>query len=77
MRETTATPVAPARARTRRRAVAGGRDLAAYLFVLPLTAIFALFYLWPAVSTILSSFFSWGLLQPWRLTASSRDRCCH
>jgi ABC-type sugar transport system permease subunit len=68
MRETTATRVAPARAGSRRRRVVGGRDLAAYLFVLPLTAIFALFYLWPAVSTILSSFFSWGLLQPWRLT---------
>jgi raffinose/stachyose/melibiose transport system permease protein len=41
---------------------------AAYLFVLPLVAIFAGFYLWPAFNTAASSFFRWGLLQPWKVT---------
>lgn len=38
-----------------------------YLFVLPLVVVFIGFYLWPAVSTIASSFFRWGLLNPWRV----------
>jgi ABC-type sugar transport system permease subunit len=33
-----------------------------------LLAVFAAFYLWPAINTIGSSFFQWGLLRPWRLT---------
>lgn len=39
----------------------------AYAFVLPLVAVFVGFYLWPALNTVLSSFFEWGLLGPWRL----------
>lgn len=35
------------------------------LFVGPILLVFALFYLWPAVQTVLSSFFEWGLLNPW------------
>src|SRR5512132_2793213 len=37
---------------------------APYVFVAPLLAVFALFYLWPALVTVLSSFFRWGLLRP-------------
>lgn len=36
-----------------------------YLFTAPLVAVFVGFYLWPAVQTIGSSFFRWGLLNPW------------
>jgi ABC-type sugar transport system permease subunit len=50
----------------------GRGSRAAYLFVLPLMVIFAGFYAWPALSTALSSFFSWGLLRPWRLTEPSQ-----
>jgi ABC-type sugar transport systems, permease components len=39
--------------------------------VLPLLVVFAGFYLWPAVSTVASSFFRWGLLNPWRVDAPS------
>lgn len=39
----------------------------AYLFAGPLLVVFALFYLWPAVNTLASSFFQWGLLNPWSL----------
>ncbi|HEY7597698.1 MAG TPA: sugar ABC transporter permease [Actinophytocola sp.] len=39
-------------------------DRVAWLFVAPLALIFAGFYLWPAVQTILSSFFEWSLLAP-------------
>jgi raffinose/stachyose/melibiose transport system permease protein len=38
------------------------------LFVSPLVAVFVGFYLWPAVQTIASSFFEWGLLRPWSAT---------
>lgn len=34
-------------------------------FVAPLLLIFLAFYLWPAVQTVASSFFEWGLLRPW------------
>ncbi|HEX5039777.1 MAG TPA: sugar ABC transporter permease [Candidatus Limnocylindria bacterium] len=50
-----------------------GRGLArreariAYLFVLPAVLVFALFYLWPALNTLLSSLFTWGILRPWQL----------
>jgi ABC-type sugar transport system permease subunit len=30
-------------------------------------AIFVGFYLWPALATFLSSFFTWGMLNPWRI----------
>ena len=40
-----------------------------YAFIAPLLAIFAGFYLWPAINTIGSSFYTWGLLNPWRLTS--------
>ncbi len=36
-------------------------------FVGPLLVVFGAFYLWPAVNTILGSFFRWGLLRPWSL----------
>jgi ABC-type sugar transport system permease subunit len=60
-----ATPIVtelPSRARPR------GDGLAAAAFVFPLAVIFAAFYLWPAASTIASSLFRWGLLNPWRAT---------
>jgi ABC-type sugar transport system permease subunit len=47
---------------------AAGEGMTAAAFVAPLLAIFAAFYLWPAINTIGSSFFQWGLLRPWRLT---------
>ena len=37
----------------------------AYLFAGPLLVVFALFYLWPTVTTVVSSLFRWGLLNPW------------
>lgn len=46
--------------------------LVPYGFVAPLLAIFAAFYLWPAINTVGSSLFEWGLLgRPWRLTSPS------
>ncbi len=57
-----------AAARARRRPLVGER-LVPYLFVGPLLAIFAAFYLWPAINTVGSSLFSWGLLNPWKLTS--------
>ncbi|MBW3604495.1 MAG: hypothetical protein KY460_06190 [Actinobacteria bacterium] len=33
-------------------------------FLGPLVVIFALFYLWPAFNTVVSSFFEWGLAIP-------------
>ncbi|MQA62935.1 MAG: ABC transporter permease subunit [Actinophytocola sp.] len=38
---------------------------APYLFITPLLVIFVGFYLYPALVTVLSSFFRWGLLRPW------------
>jgi ABC-type sugar transport system permease subunit len=38
-----------------------------YLFAGPLLVVFTLFYLWPATSTVVSSLFRWGLLNPWSL----------
>jgi ABC-type sugar transport system permease subunit len=43
------------------------RGGAAYLFVLPAVLIFALFYLWPALNTVLSSLFTWSILAPWQV----------
>lgn len=39
-----------------------------YLFVAPLVLVFAGFYLWPALTTIVSSLFRWGMLNPWQPT---------
>lgn len=39
----------------------------AYAFVGPLLVVFSLFYLWPALNTLIGSFFRWGLLRPWDL----------
>lgn len=47
---------------TRRRRPRGG----AYLFILPALVVFVLFYLYPALNTLLSSLFSWGVLRPWQ-----------
>src|SRR5213079_1479993 len=47
---------------------------APYVFVAPLLAVFALFYLWPALVTVLSSFFRWGLLRPWSPVEPARWR---
>jgi raffinose/stachyose/melibiose transport system permease protein len=38
----------------------------AYLFILPALLIFALFYLYPALNTIVSSLFRWSVLSPWQ-----------
>ena len=48
---------------TRRRRRARGGP---YLFILPALVIFTLFYLYPALNTLLSSLFSWGVLRPWQ-----------
>jgi ABC-type sugar transport system permease subunit len=56
--------VAPGRAAWRER-------LAPYGFVLPLFAIFVAFYLWPALNTVASSLFEWGLLNPWEVQSTS------
>lgn len=47
---------------------------APYLFVAPLLLVFVGFYLWPAVETVLGSFFRWGLLRPWSPTDPDRWR---
>ncbi|MGH3113870.1 MAG: carbohydrate ABC transporter permease [Gaiellaceae bacterium] len=52
-----------------RRLSARSERLTPYAFLLPLLAVFAAFYLWPALNTIASSLFEWGLLRPWRLTS--------
>ncbi|MGI5133747.1 carbohydrate ABC transporter permease [Streptomyces sp. CA-106110] len=57
------TPTAPGGTRT-----AGKRgSRTGYAFVTPLMVVFALFYLWPVLQSVLSSFFTWGLLRPWNL----------
>lgn len=73
----TAAAAARAPARPPRRPAALRRALsmersAPYVFVAPLLAIFAGFYLWPAVVTVLSSFFRWGLLRPWSVAEPDR-----
>src|SRR5215470_12185793 len=70
-------PRAGARPRARLASPTGNRRSARrsrpshYLFVLPLVLVFAGFYLWPAASTVASSFFRWGLLNPWRADSPS------
>lgn len=61
----------PSRPRTARRASRRER-YAPYLLIAPLLAIFAGFYLWPALVTVMSSFFEWGLLRPWSLVEPDR-----
>jgi ABC-type sugar transport system permease subunit len=61
-------PEAPRRVRRRPERVAP------YVFVAPLLAVFAVFYLWPALVTVLSSFFRWGLLRPWSPVEPARWR---
>jgi ABC-type sugar transport system permease subunit len=41
---------------------------AGYLFVAPLVVVFVAFYVWPAIQTIVGSFFEWDLLNPWEPT---------
>lgn len=45
-----------------------GEGRTGYAFTLPLLVVFALFYLWPSFNTLVSSFFRWGLLDPWSIT---------
>src|SRR5215218_5029322 len=71
-RETAPPPAA--RPAARRRARSGSERLAPYVFVAPLLAVFAVFYLWPALVTVLSSFFRWGLLRPWTPVDPARWR---
>jgi alpha-glucoside transport system permease protein len=69
-RETAPSPPrqeAPRRARSLER-------FAPYVFVGPLLAVFAAFYLWPALVTVCSSFFRWGLLRPWSPVKPDRWR---
>lgn len=61
----TAAPARTAPSERAGRARASGRI--GYLFVLPAMLVFALFYLWPAINTVLSSLFTWSLLAPWQL----------
>jgi ABC-type sugar transport system permease subunit len=63
-----ARPEAPPRARSR------PERFAPYIFVAPLLAVFAAFYLWPTLVTVLSSFFRWGLLRPWSPVEPARWR---
>jgi ABC-type sugar transport system permease subunit len=60
-----------ARAVRRRRASARQGRWAGYGFIGPLLLVFAVFYLWPTLATVLSSLFRWSLLRPWRATDSS------
>ncbi len=51
---------------SRRRARSPWADRTApYLFLLPALAVFAVFYLWPAANTLVSSLFRWSVLSPW------------
>ena len=57
-----------------RRPRSRAERFAPYIFVAPLLAVFAAFYLWPALVTVLSSFFRWGLLRPWSPVEPARWR---
>jgi ABC-type sugar transport system permease subunit len=59
-----AVTAAPPRAGVGRRRA----DWTPYAFLLPLLAVFAGFYVWPALNTLAGSLFRWGLLNPWRPT---------
>src|SRR5215216_4302620 len=47
---------------------------APYVFVTPLLVVFAVFYLWPTLVTVLSSVFRWRLLRPWSPVEPDRWR---
>jgi alpha-glucoside transport system permease protein len=64
----------PARRVAARRPGRRLERFAPYVFVAPLLAVFAAFYLWPALVTVLSSFFRWGLLRPWSPVEPDRWR---
>lgn len=53
----------PSATRRRTRGLAPGA-----WFALPLAVVFVVFYVWPAVNTIIGSLFKWSLLSPWRIT---------
>ena len=59
----------PSRARTAsaKSRGRGSESRLAYLFLAPMLAIFVGFYVWPALATLFSSFFTWGMLNPWRV----------
>lgn len=59
----------PSRARTAsaKSRGRGSESRLAYLFLAPMLAIFVGFYVWPALATLFSSFFTWGMLNPWRI----------
>ena len=57
-----------------RRPRSGAERFAPYIFVAPLLAVFAAFYLWPALVTVAQSFFRWGLLRPWSPVEPARWR---
>ena len=78
-RTTTVAPRSQEAAAPPARRVAAGcpsrlERFAPYVFVAPLLAVFAAFYLWPALVTVLSSFFRWGLLRPWSPVEPDRWR---
>jgi len=78
-RTTTVAPRSQQAAAPPARRVAAGRPrrlerFAPYVFIAPLLAVFAAFYLWPALVTVLSSFFRWGLLRPWSPVEPDRWR---
>lgn len=60
------TPSAERGGRGRRPGSPRKGSRAGYGFVTPLMAVFAMFYLWPVIQSVLSSFFTWGLLRPWK-----------
>jgi alpha-glucoside transport system permease protein len=66
-------PPPPRHEEPRRRARRLER-FAPYVFIAPLLAVFAAFYLWPAFVTVCSSFFRWGLLRPWSPVEPDRWR---
>jgi alpha-glucoside transport system permease protein len=68
------TAPSPPRHEAPRRRARSLERYAAYVFVAPLLAVFAAFYLWPALVTVCSSFFRWGLLRPWSPVEPDRWR---
>ncbi|MFD5278427.1 carbohydrate ABC transporter permease [Pseudarthrobacter sp. NPDC058362] len=53
----------------RRPGKPGRSALTPYLFIGPILLVFLGFYLWPAFSTVTSSLFTWGMLNPWQINA--------
>jgi ABC-type sugar transport system permease subunit len=46
---------------------AGGPKIVALWFMLPITAAFVLFYVWPALNTFAGSAFEWSVFSPWNI----------